>query len=53
MLEKSKSLYKVEMTTVFQRPNIISLLTLNQRRNLTLKQRRFWVDHKTNLVLML
>ena len=29
--------------TVFQRRNNVSLSTLNQRRNLTLKQRWFWV----------
>ena len=32
--------------TVFQRRNNVSLSTLNQRRNLTLKQRWFWVDSK-------
>ena len=47
MLEKSKSLYNVEMTTVFQRRNNVSSLTLNQRQNLMLKQRSFWVDSKT------
>ena len=36
--------------TVFQRQNNVSLLTLNQRRNLTLKQRWFWVDTKINFV---
>ena len=46
-LEKSKSLYNVEMTTVFQRRNNVSSLTLNQRQNLMLKQRSFWVDSKT------
>ena len=30
--------------TVFQRRSNVSLSTLNQRRNLTLKQRWFWVD---------
>ena len=39
MLEKSKSLYKVEMITVFQRRNNLSLSLLNQDRNLKLKQR--------------
>ena len=39
MLQKSKSLYNVEMITVFQRRNNVSLSTLNQRRSLTLKQR--------------
>ena len=52
MLQKSKSLYNVEMITVFQRRNNVSLSTLNQRRSLTLKQRWFWVDHKNVIVLM-
>ena len=52
MLQKSKSLYNVEMITVFQRRNNVSLSTLNQRRSLTLKQRWFWVDHKNIIVLM-
>ena len=52
MLEKSKSLYKVEMITVFQRRNNLSLSLLNQGRNLKLKQRWFWVDHKNIFVLM-
>ena len=38
MLEKSKSLYNIEMITVFQRRNNVSLSLLNQRRNLKLKQ---------------
>ena len=38
MLEKLKSLYSVEMITVFQRRNNVSLSILNQRRNLTLKK---------------
>ena len=46
MLEKLKLYIKVEKTTVFQRRNNVSLSTLNQRRNLTLKQRWFWVDSK-------
>ena len=37
--------------TVFQRRNNFSLLTLNQLRNLTLKQRWFWVDSKKLLSL--
>ena len=37
--------------TVFQRRNNVSLSTLNQRRNLTLKQRWFWVDSKKLLAL--
>ena len=37
--------------TVFQRRNNVSLSTLNQRRNLTLKQRWFWVDSKKLLSL--
>ena len=51
MLEKSKSLYNVEMITVFQRRNNISLSSLNQPRNLKLKQPWFWVDKKTFLLL--
>ena len=39
MLEKLKSYINVEKVTVFQRRNDDSLSTLNQRRNLTLKQR--------------
>ena len=38
MLEKSKSLYKVEMIIVFQRRNNVSLSLLNQHRNLKLEQ---------------
>ena len=53
MLEKLKSLYNVEMINVFQRRNNISLSTINQRRNLTLKQRWFWVDYKNIFGLML
>ena len=52
MLEKSKSSYNVEMITVFRRPNNVRLSTLNQRRNLKLKERWFWVDHKNIFVLM-
>ena len=37
--------------TVFQRRNDISLSTLNQHRNLTLKERSFWVDSKKLLSL--
>ena len=37
--------------TVFQRRNNVSLSTLNQRRNLTLKQRWFWVDSQKLLSL--
>ena len=37
--------------TVFQRRSNVSLSTLNQRRNLTLKQRWFWVDSKKLLSL--
>ena len=37
--------------TVFQRRNNVSLSTLNQRRNLTLKQPWFWVDSKKLLSL--
>ena len=39
MLEKSKSLYNVEMLTIFQRQNNVSLSTLNQRQNLKFEQR--------------
>ena len=38
---------------VFQRRNHVSLSTLNQRRNLTLKKRWFWVDSKKLLSLMI
>ena len=37
--------------TVFQRRNNVSLSTLNQHRNLTLKQRWFWVDSQKLLSL--
>ena len=50
--EKSKSLYNVEMMTILQRRNNVSLSTLNQRRNWMLKQRWFLVDHKNIFVLM-
>ena len=36
--------------TVFQRQNNVSLLTINQRRNLTLKKRSFSLDTKTNFL---
>ena len=39
MLEKSKLCINVEKTTAFQRRNNVSLSTVNQSRNLTLKQR--------------
>ena len=52
MLEKSKSLYNVEMITIFKRWNNVSLSALNQRQNLKLKQRWFWVEHKIIFVLM-
>ena len=51
MLEKLKSLYNVEKITVFPRRNKVSLSTLNQRQNLTLKQRWFWVGTKKVLFL--
>ena len=38
---------------VFQRRNNVSLTTSNQRRNLTLKKRWFWVDSKKLLSLMI
>ena len=47
MLEKLKLNINVEKITVFHRRNNVSLTTLNQRRNLTLKQRWLWVDSKT------
>ena len=53
MLEKSKSLYNVEMITVFQRRNNVSSSSLNQPRNLKLKQPWFWVDKKNIFVVML
>ena len=37
MLEKLKFLCEVEMIAVFQRRNNLSLLMLNESRNLTLK----------------
>ena len=43
---KIKVYINVDEVTVFQRRNNVSLSTLNQRRNLTLKQRWFWVDTK-------
>ena len=39
MLEKVKLYINVEKITVFQLRNNVSLSTLNQSRNLTLKQR--------------
>ena len=48
MVEKLRSLYNVEMTTVFQCRNNVSSLTLNHCQNLILKQRSFWVDSKTH-----
>ena len=49
---KIKNLYiKIKKMTVFQRRNNVRLLTLNQRRNLTLKQPWFWVDSKKLLSL--
>ena len=39
--------------TVFQRRNNVSLSTLSQRRNFTLKKRWFWVDSKKLLCLMI
>ena len=38
---------------VFQRRNNVSLSTLNQHRNLTLKKRWFWVESKKLLPLMI
>ena len=49
---KITNLYiNIKKMTVFQRRNNVSLSTLNQRRNLTLKQRWFWVDSKKLLSL--
>ena len=39
--------------TVFQRRNNVSLSALNQRQNLTLKQRLFWFHTKIILSIML
>ena len=47
MLEKSKLHINIEEITVFQSRNNVSLSMLNQRRNLMLKQRWFWVNSKT------
>ena len=53
MLEKLKNLYiNVEKMAVFQRRNNVSLSALNQRQNLTLKQRLFWSDTKVIFVLL-
>ena len=41
------------MITIFQLRNNVSLPTFNQRQNLTLKQRWFWVDDENIFVLML
>ena len=51
MLEKLKLYINVEKITVFQRRSNVSLSTLNQRRNLTLKQCWFWVYNKKVLFL--
>ena len=42
----------IEERTVFQRRNNVILSTLKQHQNLTLKQQWFWVDTKTNFVLL-
>ena len=42
----------VEEKTVFQRRNNVILSALKQHQNLTLKQRLFLVDTKTNYVLL-
>ena len=50
---KNYNLYiNVEKITVFQRQNNVILSTLNQRWNLTLKQRWFWVDTENRFILM-
>ena len=41
-----------EEITVFQRRNDVILSTLKQHQNLMLKQRWFWVDTKTNFILL-
>ena len=51
MLEKLKLYINVEKITVFQRRSNVSLSTLNQRRNLMLKQCWFWVYNKKVLFL--
>ena len=43
----------VEKITVKQRRNHVTLSMLKQSRNLTLKQRLFWIDTKINFVLLL
>ena len=49
---KIKNLYiNIKKMTVFQSRNNASLSTLNRRRNLTVKQRWFWVDSKNLLSL--
>ena len=49
---KIKNLYiNIKKMIVFQRGSNVSLSTLNRRRNLTLKQRWFWVDSKKLLSL--
>ena len=50
--QKKKNYIIVDKITVFQLRNSVSLSTLNQRRNLTLKQRWFWVDSKNNFALI-
>ena len=52
ILEKLKLYINVEKITVFQRRKNVSLSTLNQRRNLRLKQCWFWVGSKNIFVLM-
>ena len=50
---KNYNLYiNVEKITVFQRRNNVILSTLNQRWNLTLKQRWLWVDTENRFILM-
>ena len=49
MLEKSNSLYYVEMITVFQRRMKVSLSMLNQSRNLKLENVDFGLTIKTFL----
>ena len=51
-LKNYKLYINVEKITVFQRQNNVILSTLNQRWNLALKQRWFWVDTENRFILM-
>ena len=52
MIQKSKSYINFEKITVFQRQNNVSSSTLNQRWNLTFKQRWFWVDSEKPILFL-